>query len=323
MVEAIDRTTDTPAFSFGSTTLYHADSLSWLARQPPCSLHAIVTDPPYGLVEYTEKEQHKLRNGTGGGIWRIPPTLDGVQRSPVPRFSVLSQSELDVLYSFFLRFGQVALPALVPGAHLMIASNPLLTPTLYRALMDAGFEIRGELIRLVITLRGGDRPKNAHEEFPDVTVMPRSMFEPWGLFRKPLEGRVQDNLRKWGTGGLRRISDERPFSDVIKVGRTPKRERAIAEHPSLKPQQLMRHLVRSALPLGTGIVCDPFAGSGSTLAAADAVGYEAVGCEIDPHYVQVAIEAIPKLAALCVPPIDSNGVGELSEETLQGQLPLV
>jgi len=36
--------------------------------------------------------------------------------------------------------------------------------------------------------------------------MPRSMWEPWILFRKPIEGRVQDNLRKWKTGGFRRPS---------------------------------------------------------------------------------------------------------------------
>ncbi|HEX5501451.1 MAG TPA: DNA methyltransferase, partial [Thermomicrobiales bacterium] len=193
-----------------------------------------------------------------------------------------------------------ALRALVPGAHLMIATNPLVSTMLYTALLDAGFEQRGEIIRLVMTLRGGDRPKNAHDEFADVTVMPRSMFEPWGLFRKPLDGRVQDNLRKWQTGGLRRISATQPFFDVIRAGRTPRREREIAAHPSLKPQDLMRQLVRASLPLGSGIVCDPFAGSGSTLAAAEAVGYSAIGCEVDPHYFAIAVKAIPRLAALTV-----------------------
>jgi hypothetical protein len=81
--------------------------------------------------------------------------------------------------------------------------------------MGAGFEKRGEIIRLVQTLRGGDRPKNAHNEFPDVTVMPRSCWEPWGIFRKSCEGRVQDNLRKWGTGGLRRLSDRAPGEPLL------------------------------------------------------------------------------------------------------------
>ena len=90
----------------------------------------------------------------------------------------------------------------------------------YGALLEAGFEKRGEIIRLVQTLRGGDRPKNAHNEYPDVTVMPRSAWEPWGLFRKPCEGRVPDNLKKWKTGGLRRLSDAQPFADVIQSGPT-------------------------------------------------------------------------------------------------------
>ena len=77
-------------------------------------------------------------------------------------------------------------------------------------------------------------------------------------------------------------------------------ERAIAPHPSLKPQAFLRKLVRGVLPLGKGVVLDPFAGSGSTLAAAEAVGYESVGIEKDPRYFDVACSALPRLAALAV-----------------------
>src|SRR5271157_5662661 len=115
--------------------------------------------------------------------------------------------------SFFSEFARRAIRVMVPGGHLFVATNPLLSHLVYLPLIEAGFEKRGEIIRLVKTLRGGDRPKNAHGEFAHVTVMPRSGWEPWGLFRKPCEGRVQDNLRKWKTGGLRRISSERPFED--------------------------------------------------------------------------------------------------------------
>jgi len=145
-------------------------------------------------------------------------------------------------------------------------------------------------------MRGGDRPKAAHEEFPDISVMPRSMWEPRLVFRKPLEGRVQDNLRKWRTGGFRRPSDDKPFGDVIASAPTHKSERQLAPHPSLKPQQFLRTLVRGILPLGQGIVLDPFCGTGSTLAAAEAVGYASIGIEKDTHYFEIARKALPKLA---------------------------
>lgn len=275
--------------------LHNTDCLSWMRERQVNSIHAIVTDPPYGLKEFAEEEKSKLRKGSGG-IWRIPPKLNGYERSPLPRFTVLDEKDKLNLQRFFTEWAVLAHRVLVPGGHIMIASNPLLSHGLYAALESAGFEKRGEVIRLVQTLRGGDRPKNAHEEFADVSVMPRSAWEPWGLFRKPCEGRVQDNLRKWKTGGLRRISDMQPFVDVIKSSPTQARERKLAPHPSLKPQDLMRQLVRAALPLGEGIVLDPFMGAGSTIAAAQHIGYQSIGLELDPEYFRIAQTAIPKLA---------------------------
>jgi site-specific DNA-methyltransferase (adenine-specific) len=286
-------------FTYGNVTLFENDSVAWLREQPLHCVHGVVTDPPYGIVEYTEKEQAKLRTGHGG-VWRIPPTLDGHRRSPLPRFTTLSGRDLDRLADFFRTWAEALAPVLVPGAHVVVASNPLVSYLVSDALTKAGLERRGEIVRLTMTMRGGDRPKNAHDEFPDVSVMPRSMWEPWLLYRKPTEGTVAENLRRWGTGGLRRISASQPFGDVIASAPTRACERDIAPHPSLKPQAFLRRVVRAVLPMGKGVVLDPFAGSGSTLAAAEAVGYEAVGVERDARYVALAREAIPKLAALAV-----------------------
>jgi DNA modification methylase len=282
------------SWAFGRTTLLDADCFEWLRQQPENSIHAVVTDPPYGLVEYAPEQQEKLRNGKGG-VWRIPPAFDGTKRSPLPRFTVLSHGEVEDLARYFFEWGRMLLPVLVPGANLVIASNPLLSYVVSGSLARAGLERRGEIVRLVMTMRGGDRPKHAHEEFSGVSVMPRSMWEPWLLFRKPIEGRVQDNLRKWKTGGFRRPSAERPFGDVIPSSPTHKSERKLAPHPSLKPQAFLRTLIRGVLPLGEGVVLDPFAGSGSTLAAAEAVGYQSIGIEKDSRYFNLATTAIPKL----------------------------
>ena len=281
---------------FDRATVVHADCMEWLKQHERASVHAVVTDPPYGLVEYSSKEQEKLRNGTGG-VWRIPPSFDGAERSPVPRFTVLSPSDVRALAEFFFRWARLLAPVLVPGANVVVASNPLFSYVVSGALAEAGLERRGEIVRLVMTMRGGDRPKGAHGEFSDVSVMPRSMWEPWLVFRKPLEGRVQDNLRKWHTGGFRRPSADRPFGDVIRSSPTRKEERALAPHPSLKPQGFLRQLVRGVLPLGEGIVLDPFCGSGSTLAAAEAVDYTSIGIESDPAYFAIACQAIPRLTS--------------------------
>jgi site-specific DNA-methyltransferase (adenine-specific) len=60
----------------------------------------------------------------------------------------------------------------------------------------------------------------------------------------------------------------------------------------------MRRLVHAALPLGQGIVLDPFMGAGSTIAACAAVGYRGIGIELDPAYFAMAQGAIPALARL-------------------------
>ncbi|MDZ4857612.1 MAG: DNA methyltransferase [Candidatus Hydrogenedentes bacterium] len=270
-------------FIHGRATLIHADCMEWLESQKDCSIHAVVTDPPYGLHEYSENQQSKLRNGKGG-VWRIPPSFDGHTRSPLPRFTTLTDAQLRELETYFFLWGKVLLQKLVPGANVIVAANPLLSFVVSNALDKAGLERRGEIVRLVMTMRGGDRPKAAHEEFSGVSVMPRSMWEPWILFRKPIEGRVQDNLRKWKAGGFRRPSKDKPFGDVIKSAPAHAKERALAPHPSLKPQAFLREIVRGALPLGKGVIVDPFAGSGSTLAAADTVGYQSIGIERDEKY---------------------------------------
>ena len=298
-------------FVHGRAHLYNADCFDWLDAQPANSFHAVVTDPPYGLREYSPEELGKLRSGRGG-VWRLPPSFDGSRRSPLPRFTILDGRQRDNLHSFFRRWGQAVLPKLVPGANVIMASNPLLSYIVSSALASAGLERRGEIVRLTMTMRGGDRPKNAEQEFDGVSVMPRSMWEPWLVFRKPLEGRVQDNLRKWGTGGFRRIGPDKPFGDVVKSSPTGKAERDLAPHPSLKPQSFLRQIVRASLPLGRGCILDTFAGSGSTLAAAEAVGYESAGVERDGAYFELACNSIPRLARYRV-----------SEERDTATLPLV
>jgi len=292
---------DYASTTIGKSVVIHADCLEWLGRLPENSLHAIVTDPPYGVKEYAFDQIEKRANGNGG-VWRIPPAFDGSQRAPLPRFTALTHKEREALSRFFLEWSKLAVHALRPGGHVFIASNAFLSQPVFSALVAGGLEFRGELIRLVRTFRGGDRPKNAEDEFPGVCSLPRGCYEPWGIFRKPLPPgmKVSDCLREYQTGGLRRVNDDQPFNDVIPSERTPQRERDIADHPSLKPQSFLRQIVRAALPLREGVIADTFMGAGSTIAAAEASGLLSIGVERFADYYELSKTAIPKLARVPV-----------------------
>ncbi len=295
-----------PTRSIGNTSgsfIVYANSFDWLDAIPENSLHALVTDPPYGVKEYELDQIEKRKEGTKG-IWRLPPVLNGVARAPLPRFTALSSKEREIVRDYFIAFAESSVRALRPGAHVFLASNSFLSQLVFSALIEGGLEFRTEMVRLVRTLRGGDRPKGAEQEFAGVCSLPSGCYEPWGILRKPLPKgmTVSDCLREFGTGGLRRTPDDKPFSDVILSERTPKREREIANHPSIKPQSFMRQIVHAALPLGEGVIADPFMGSGATVAAANAMGLKAVGVERVTEYYDMATNAIPQLSKLKIAP---------------------
>lgn len=282
---------------FETAVAIHADCFEWMGQIPKASIHAIVTDPPYGVKEYDFDQIEKRQNGNGG-VWRIPPSFDGHLRSPLPRFTALTSKERERLQRFFYEWGMLALRVLRPGGHVIIASNAFLSQLVFSALVEAGLEFRGQFIRLVRTLRGGDRPKNAETAYPDVCSLPRGCYEPWGIFRQPFACTVEECLQTYQTGGLRRLPDGKPLFDVLPSEKTPRTETKIAHHPTVKPQSLMRQLVYASLPLGQGIILDPFMGSGSTLAAACTMGLSAIGIERYFDYFSRSKDTIPALAQL-------------------------
>lgn len=57
---------DYASHAIGRSRIVHADCFEGLGRIPENTLHAIVTDPPYGVKEYDFEQIEKRANGNGG-----------------------------------------------------------------------------------------------------------------------------------------------------------------------------------------------------------------------------------------------------------------
>ena len=90
------------------------------------------------------------------------------------------------------------------------------------------------------------------------------------------------------------------WSDIRK---TP--EEARLKHPAMFPQMLVERLIETFLPTEANLVLDPFAGSGSTILAAEAMGKKGIGLELSPEYVSLARSRLEEGA----------GAGVRSQET--------
>lgn len=108
------------------------------------------------------------------------------------------------------------------------------------------------------------------------------------------------------TGSAARFFPACPWSDAdvpfvesalrfFYSGKARKVDRGGSKHPTVKPLALMNWLCRLVTPPG-GRVLDPFAGSGSTLIAAHHAGFEAIGCEMEPEYIEDITRRIGELS---------------------------
>ena len=88
-----------------------------------------------------------------------------------------------------------------------------------------------------------------------------------------------------------KIENTRPRGEAFGDSNLLDENKTGNNHPTVKPVELMKYLIKLVTPKG-GKVLDPFNGSGSTGMAAVELGYDYVGCELDPNYVEIANKRI-------------------------------
>ena len=86
-----------------------------------------------------------------------------------------------------------------------------------------------------------------------------------------------------------------PNAGVYLPGVFPDRLAFPKQHMTEKPIGMAREVVR--LVQSGGIVCDPFAGSGTFLVAAKEAGLKWIGCELEPAYHELALRRLAASSA--------------------------
>ncbi|MBP3954798.1 ParB N-terminal domain-containing protein [Gemmata sp. G18] len=104
------------------------------------------------------------------------------------------------------------------------------------------------------------------------------------LGRQDYQWRHEPCLYGWADGAPHTWLSDRAQTTVLEFDKPAKN----ADHPTSKPVALFEYLINNSCPSG-GVVLDPFAGSGTTLVAAEQTGRTAALVELDPRYCDVIV----------------------------------
>lgn len=307
--------------------LHQGDCLEVLRTLPDASVHAVVTDPPYGLSDHKPAEVTACLQAWLAGKPYVPKARGGF---------------MDKTWDAWVPGPEVwreCLRVLKPGGHLLAFAGTRSMDLMTMAVRLAGFELRDSIgyahdgggAPVLAWVRGQGMPKSRNGPWGGTALRPA--WEPIILARRPLQGTTRDNWAAYGTGALnipaclvngtrwpanvahdggaaadilgpaarffycpkvssaeRHLGLEHP-GHQFKQGTTLRMVEATAtrgnNHPTVKPIALMAYLCRLVTPPG-GTVLDPFLGSGSTGIAALREGFDFLGIERDPEYLAIA-----------------------------------
>jgi site-specific DNA-methyltransferase (adenine-specific) len=117
----------------------------------------------------------------------------------------------------------------------------------------------------------------------------RNEWEAIVVVQKPLINNYVDTVLEYGVGLFHAINDDGSFQSNI-IENIPREKNGQNNiHCTVKPLALMERLIDLLVPPSDDhIVLDPFAGSGTTLVAAQNLGRSYVGIEIVPEYIEIA-----------------------------------
>ncbi|MCL6586931.1 MAG: site-specific DNA-methyltransferase [Anoxybacillus sp.] len=298
------------------------DSIEKIKDIADNSIHAIISDIPYGISYDDWDVLHNNTNSALGGQSEAQVKAGKVFKRRGKPLNGWSEADKKIPYEYqewCSKWASEWLRVLKPGSSCFIFAGRRYAHRCIVALEDAGFTFKDMLAweknsaphraqRLsAIYQRRGDNLN--YEKWSGWKVGNlRPLFEPILWFQKPYKtgGTIADNVLKHGVGAWNEQALEKYntldsgieiSSNIIKVA-TDKFDSGL--HEAQKPLRLMQFLIELVTMEGQ-IVLDPFAGSGTTCVAAKLLNRNFIGIEAKKEYVDIANERLknPKFALKC------------------------
>jgi DNA modification methylase len=187
-----------------------------------------------------------------------------------------------------------------PGAYCLVFNSTRTVAHVQVALESAGFYARDILVYrrhagipkgLNVAQKLKSQGRKDWESWTGWHSCLRNEWEAICVVQKPLVENYLRTLEHSGVGLLRaQVGADGPFrSNILEGFRKDVEDQTVDGHCTIKPLSLIRNLVDLVVPsIGPHIVVDPFAGTGTTCLAAQALGHGFVGIEINEDYAQIA-----------------------------------
>lgn len=191
--------------------------------------------------------------------WNVALDAEVARGRPTKKREIMNDDLGDAFPGFCAAFCGTMAANLEDGAAIYVAMSSSEWPVIHQAIASAGFHWSSTIIwakdSLVVSR------KDYHTQFEPI-------WYGW----------------KEGAGRLAPLED-RTQSDLWNIPR-PKRS---DEHPTMKPVELVKRAVENSSKRDW-LVFEPFSGSGTTILACEMAGRKCAAIELDPKYVQVAVE---------------------------------
>jgi site-specific DNA-methyltransferase (adenine-specific) len=285
------------------------DSIASLKDLPSSSIHLILSDIPYGIGA---DEWDVLHDNTNSAYLGASPAQEKAgaifkkRGKPINGWSEADREIPQQYYEWCSSWASEWFRVLKPGASAIVFAGRRFSHRCICALEDAGFSFkdmlswvrdraphRAQRVSVVFDRRGDEKASKKWTGWRVGNLRPS--FEPILWFTKPYKigTTIADNALNHGVGPFNEdafLGYVKSPDNIVNCGFAPGEA---GLHPTQKPVRLMQALIELTTQPDQ-VVLDPFAGSGSTLVAAQSLQRNFVGFEMEPKYVDVCRARLDK-----------------------------